>query len=133
MHGSLYGFLRNKRLNAANALSHTKLPLTQGQYGASLGGPIVRDRTFFFSNFEQRLLNQSGLVTISAANVNSINARLAAVGYQGPHITTGLYPNPVHNINVLGKVDHQLSSKDQLSIRITSTTSMVVTREAPAP
>ena len=55
MHGSLYGFLRNKRFNAANALSHTKLPLTQGQYGASVGGPIIRDRTFFFSNFEQRL------------------------------------------------------------------------------
>jgi Carboxypeptidase regulatory-like domain/TonB dependent receptor-like, beta-barrel len=117
MHGSLYGFLRNKSFNAANALSHTKLPLTQGQYGASLGGPILRDRTFFFSNFEQRLLNQSGLVTISEANVNAINARLAAVGYQGPLITTGLYPNPVHNVNVLGKVDHQFSPKDQFSVR----------------
>ena len=117
MHGSLYGFLRNKRFNAANALSHTKLPLTQGQYGASLGGPILQDRTFFFSNFEQRLLNQSGLVTISQANVDTINARLAAVGYQGPLITTGLYPNPVHNINFLGKVDHQFSPKDQFSIR----------------
>ena len=91
--------------------------MTQGQYGASLGGPIIRDRTFFFSNFEQRLLNQSGLVTISPANVNSINARLSAVGYQGPPITTGLYPNPVHNINFLGKVDHQFSPKDQFSIR----------------
>ena len=94
MHGSLYGFLRNKRFNAANALSHTKLPLTQGQYGASLGGPIIRDRTFFFSNFEQRLLNQSGLVTISQANVNTINARLAAVGYQGPLITHGALSQP---------------------------------------
>ena len=117
LHGSLYGFLRNKSFNAANALSHTKLPLTQGQYGASVGGPILRDRTFFFSNFEQRLLNQSGLVTISPANVNSINARLAAVGYPGPLITTGLYPNPVHNVNLLGKVDHQFSPKDQFSVR----------------
>ena len=117
MHGSLYGFLRNKRFNAANPLSHTKLPLTQGQYGTSVGGPITRDRTFFFSNFEQRLLNQSGLVTISEANVNAINTRLAAVGYQGPLITTGLYPNPVHNVNLLGKVDHQFSPKDQFSIR----------------
>ncbi len=117
MHGSLYGFLRNKRFNAANALSHTKLPLTQGQYGASVGGPVIQDRTFFFSNFEQRLLNQSGLVTISQANVNTINARLAAVGYQGPLITTGLYPNPVHNVNFLGKVDHQVNPKDQFGIR----------------
>ena len=84
MHGSLYGFLRNKRFNAANALSHTKLPLTQGQYGASLGGPVIHDRTFFFSNFEQRLLNQSGLVTISARQRECDQRWLAAVGYQGP-------------------------------------------------
>jgi hypothetical protein len=117
LHGSLYGFLRNKRFNAANALSRTKLPLTQGQYGASVGGPILHDRTFFFSNFEQRLLNQSGLVTISPANVNAINARLGAVGYSGPPITTGLYSNPVHTVNYLGKVDHQFSPKDQFSVR----------------
>jgi Carboxypeptidase regulatory-like domain/TonB dependent receptor len=116
-HGSLYGFLRNKRFNAANALSRSKLPLTQGQYGASLGGPIIRDRTFFFSNFEQRLLNQSGLVTISPANVSAINARLAAAGYRGPLIATGLYPNPVHNVNFLGKIDHEFSPKNQFSAR----------------
>ena len=56
LHGDLYGYFRNQRLNAANALSHTALPVTQAQYGASLGGPIVRDRTFYFGNFEQREL-----------------------------------------------------------------------------
>jgi hypothetical protein len=67
VHGDLYGYFRNQRFNAANPLSKdiqaaiTKLPVTQAQYGASLGGPIQRDRTFFFSNFEQRRLNQSGL------------------------------------------------------------------------
>ena len=65
VHGDLYGYLRNSRLNAANALSHTALPLTQAQYGASLGGPLIRNRTFYFANFERRDLNQSGLVTIS--------------------------------------------------------------------
>src|SRR5262249_16897986 len=68
LHGDFYGYLRNQRLNATNALSHTKLPLTQEQYGASFGGPVLRDRTFFFSNVERRELNQSGLVTISQAN-----------------------------------------------------------------
>ena len=47
----------------------------------------------------------------------AINARLAAVGYQGLPVSTGLYPNPVHSTNVLGKVDHQLSGADQLSVR----------------
>ncbi len=117
LHGDLYGYVRNQRLNAANPLSNTKLPLTQAQYGASLGGPVVRDRTFYFANFEQRALNQSGLITIAPANVSAINARLAAVGYQGAQITTGLYPNPVHNTNFLAKVDHQFSSNDQFSVR----------------
>ena len=91
--------------------------MTQAQYGASLGGPVVRDRTFYFANFEQRALNQSGLITISPANVGAINARLAASGYPGPPISTGLYPNPVHNSNFLAKVDHQFSAKDQFSVR----------------
>ena len=117
VHGDLYGYFRNQRFNAANPLSNTRLPLTQAQYGASLGGPIVHDRTFYFANFEQRELNQSGLITISPANVDAINARLSAIGYQGERIATGLYSNPVHNSNFLGKVDHQLSSADQFSLR----------------
>ena len=47
----------------------------------------------------------------------AINARLAAVGYQGAQIDTGLFPNPVHNTNFLGKVDHQLSGQDQFTVR----------------
>ena len=66
----------------------------RAQYGASVGGPIVRDRSFYFSNFEQRRLNQSGLVTILPENVNVINARLASVGYQGPAVTTGPLSQP---------------------------------------
>ncbi|MEO7653999.1 MAG: carboxypeptidase regulatory-like domain-containing protein, partial [Bryobacteraceae bacterium] len=117
LHGDFYGYFRNQRFNAANPLSNTKLPSTQAQYGASLGGPVVRDRTFFFSNFEQRLLNQSGLITIAPANVSTVNAQLDAVGYRGARITTGLYPNPVHNTNFLSKLDHQFGQRDQFSVR----------------
>ena len=38
LHGDFYGYLRNSRFNATNALSNTVLPMTQAQYGASLGG-----------------------------------------------------------------------------------------------
>lgn len=117
LQGDIYGYFRNQRFNAANPLSNTKLPSTQAQYGASLGGPIVADRSFFFANFEQRSLNQSGLITIAPANVAAIDARLAAVGYRGAPVTGGLYPNPVHNTNFLGKVDHQVSAADQFSVR----------------
>jgi hypothetical protein len=117
LHGDLYGYFRTSRLNASNALLHAVLPLTQSQYGASLGGPVIHDRTFYFANFEQRLLNQSGLITIAPGNVAAINARLAAVSFPGPPIFTGLYPNPVHNSNFLGKIDHQFSPRDQFSVR----------------
>lgn len=117
LHGTLYDYFRSSHFNAANAISHTVLPLTQNQYGASLGGPLIHDRTFYFANFERRDLNQSGLVTISPANAAVINSRLAELGYQGPGVVTGLYSNPVHNSNFLGKVDHQLSSKDQFTVR----------------
>jgi Carboxypeptidase regulatory-like domain/TonB dependent receptor len=122
--GEIYSYWRDDRFNAPNPLTKDpatgeaiKLPMNQKQYGASVGGPIVRDRTFFFSNFEQRKLDQSGLVTILPAAVAVINARLAAVGYPGSPIATGVYPNPIHTLNFLGKVDHQFDSKDQFSVR----------------
>ena len=116
-HGDVYDYLRDDRFNAPNALSGTTLPMSQSQYGASLGGPIRRDRTFYFSNFEQRRLDQSGLVTILPQSVSAINARLANVGYLGSPVATGEYPNPVHTVNFLGKVDHQFGSRDLFSVR----------------
>jgi outer membrane receptor protein involved in Fe transport len=117
LHGDAYGYFRNSRFNAANALSNTVLPLTQAQYGASVSGPVVHDKTFYFVNFEARDLNQSGLATISAANVAAIDARLAAVNYPGPLISTGQYRNPVHNENLFAKVDHRFRDADQFSAR----------------
>jgi hypothetical protein len=119
-HGNVYDYVRDDKFNAVNALTGTKLPMSQKQYGGSLGGPVVRDRTFFFGNFEQRRLDQTGLVTISSNNpdnVGTINGRLASVGYLGAAVATGVYPNPVHSTNVLGKVDHQFSGKDQFGAR----------------
>src|SRR5262245_13166834 len=110
-HGGLYGYFRNQRLNAANALAQRKIPVTQGQFGATLGGPVVRDHTFYFGNFEQRILNQSGLVTISPENVATINQRLSSVGYPGPRISTGIYSNPVHASTALAKLDHQINPR----------------------
>ena len=115
--GDLYGYFRDDAFNGRNALSGTKLPMSQKQYGGSLGGPIVRNRSFFFANAEQRLLDQTGLTTISDANAAIVNARLAAVGYPGSRVSTGVYPNPVHSVNVLGKIDHQFRTNDHFSVR----------------
>lgn len=117
LRGTAYGFFRDDRFNAANALSGTTLPMSQQQYGGSLGGPVRRDRTFYFANAEQRRLDQTGLTTISEANAAAINARLAAVGYPGAPVTTGLYDNPVDSLNVLAKVDHAVNGSDRLTVR----------------
>jgi hypothetical protein len=117
LRGTAYDFVRDDLLNGKNALSGTKLPMNQSQYGASIGGPLRKDRAFFFVNAEQRRLDQTGLATIAEGSIDVINARLAATGYRGPSLSTGIYANPVDTHNVLAKLDHRLSGRDQFSIR----------------
>src|SRR5262249_18412070 len=51
LHGALYEFLRNDALDARNFFSPTTPALKQNQFGVALGGPIRRDRTFFFADY----------------------------------------------------------------------------------
>jgi carboxypeptidase family protein len=51
-HGSVYEFLRNSALDASNFFDTTKPPFKRNQFGATAGGPIRRDRTFIFGNYE---------------------------------------------------------------------------------
>ena len=53
IHGSLYEFLRNDALDARNTFSAVKPPFRYNQFGASAGGPVIKDRTFFFGNWEE--------------------------------------------------------------------------------
>ena len=118
LRGDVYGFFRDRALNAPNALTGTRLPMSQTQAGGSLGGPLRRDRTFFFVNAEHRHLEQTGLTTITAAGANAINARLAAAGYPGVPVVTGLFDSPVDSSQWLAKADHQVSGTQQLSARV---------------
>ena len=55
IHGSLFEFFRNDKLDAKNFFDpHTRPipPFRQNQYGGSIGGPIVKNRTFFFGDLE---------------------------------------------------------------------------------
>ncbi len=52
-HGSLYEYLRNSALDARDFTSPSKLPhFSQNQYGGTIGGPLRKDKTFFFLHFE---------------------------------------------------------------------------------
>ena len=58
-HGSVYEYLRNDKLDARNFFAASRAPLRYNQYGASTGGRIIRDRTFFFVNWEEWRFSQS--------------------------------------------------------------------------
>ncbi|HXP11970.1 MAG TPA: carboxypeptidase-like regulatory domain-containing protein [Acidobacteriaceae bacterium] len=52
-HGSVYDFLRNDALDASNYFNPVKPELRRNQYGASIGGPVIRSKhMFFFANYE---------------------------------------------------------------------------------
>ena len=116
INGKIYGFLRNQRFDARNPLAPTKDPLTQTQYGANLGLPIIKNRTFFFGNFEQTRRNDSSVITISSANVAAINTRLTAVGYRGSQIQTGLVPSGYDTTNFFGRLDHQFNLRNFFTV-----------------
>ncbi|MCL5744762.1 MAG: carboxypeptidase-like regulatory domain-containing protein [Acidobacteria bacterium] len=50
--GTLFEFARNDVFDARNAFSSTKAPLRYNQFGGNLGGPVRRNRTFFFASYE---------------------------------------------------------------------------------
>ena len=51
-HGNFYEFLRNDKFDAAGWGNDRKPPLRRNNFGASVGGPIIRNRTFFFYNYD---------------------------------------------------------------------------------
>ncbi len=68
--GNIFGFLRHKSFQARNAFApiinndpDEDPPFTRAQYGFTFGGPIKKDRTFFFLSFEQRRRQESGFFT----------------------------------------------------------------------
>src|SRR3989440_1721836 len=67
--GNLFGFLRHKSFQARNPFAPiTKPPFTRAQYGGTLGGPLVKDRTFIFVSFEQRQRHEPGFFTSNVAH-----------------------------------------------------------------
>src|ERR1700730_14825815 len=134
-HGSAYEFLRNSKLDAANFFeSGQRTPFKRNQFGGDIGGPIFKDRTFFFVDYEGIRLSKG------VPNVDKVPSTEARNGI----LTSGnvtvdpevkkylaLYPVPkscgqdtcqfifsgqqVINENfVTGRVDHKFSDKDSI-------------------
>jgi hypothetical protein len=85
-HGSAYEYLRNKVLNAnyffSNATNQPRAPWVQNQYGVTFGGPVIKDKTFFFFSWENYSL-RSG---IAAMNTVPTAAQRAGIFTGGPPI-----------------------------------------------
>ena len=126
LHGDVLRLLpRRQRFNAPNALL--------GHDAADASEPVRREpgrpdraRPDVLSSrtSKQRRLDQSGLVDdLRRERRAAINARLAAVGYPGSAVATGVYPNPVDSTKSLGKIDHQVSGAISSASATASTTS----------
>ena len=67
LHGTAYDFLQNAALNARDYFDTTGRPdpLVQNYYGFTLGGPILRNRTFFFAGYEGRSTHGAGTTLVA--------------------------------------------------------------------
>src|SRR6266851_3328900 len=73
IHGSVYEFFRNSKLDAKNYFDVGNIPpFKRNQFGGTIGGPIVKDHTFFFADFEG-IRQSKGITTV--ATVPSAAAR----------------------------------------------------------
>lgn len=131
IHGALFEFLRNDKLDAngffPNFFGNRRLPLRQNVFGASAGGPAIKNKLFWFANYEalrrrdqnvagalvptaaQRSGDFSGLPTIyDPLEINAQNARVPFPGNRIPSSRiagpaqklAALYPQP----NVVGEI-----------------------------
>ncbi|MGC2703343.1 MAG: carboxypeptidase regulatory-like domain-containing protein [Candidatus Acidiferrales bacterium] len=136
LHGSVYEFLRNSALDARNYFDPATIPpFRRNQFGADLGGPIKRDRTFFFADYEGLRQDQSAtqlavVPTQAARNGQLVAGNVTVSPLVQPYLA--LYPLPTNNINgdigtftsitqqignenfFTARIDHNFSSTDVL-------------------
>ena len=109
-HGTAYEYLRNEDLNARSYFANTgrKPEYRQNQFGGSVGGPIVKNRTFFFGDIEElRIINSATSVyTVPTAFEETNPGNFSDIG--GPTLPTAalnsigldyfdLYPTPTYS------------------------------------
>src|SRR5712692_547848 len=105
-HGNVFGFLRHKSIQARNpfsvsvdpatgALIPVKQPFTRVQGGATLGGPMVKDKTFYFFSYETTRRQETGFTNIGVGNFGLVPATTPAV----PGLTLLLTPQQAAFVN----------------------------------
>jgi hypothetical protein len=65
VHGSVFNYLRDDSLNARPFFALSRPPYNSNQFGATLGGPIIKNKAFFFGDYQGMRLDQGRTVTLS--------------------------------------------------------------------
>jgi Carboxypeptidase regulatory-like domain len=97
LHGDAYEFIRNAALDARTFTDPSQIPhLVQNQFGGSVGGPIQKDKAFFFANYEGFRLGNgvSQIETVPTAMERMGDFSQSGVTVYDPSTT---YPNPNYN------------------------------------
>jgi hypothetical protein len=120
LHGNAFMYYRDESLNAkdhfekfdvfGNAVSREKAPFSQQQWGGTLGGPLRKDRTFFFLSFERVDSDANNFVNIDPAAAQILRAA-------GFPVELGNVPWKFDATEVLAKVDHQWSPNHSFVVR----------------
>jgi hypothetical protein len=115
-HGSIYVYHNNAWANARTLLTLPQFDAyRRTQYGATLGGPIKRDKTFFFANYEgQRFAESPTYPTTLINNLTLVNLSKAAMNLP-PETLGGL--KTLNHDNGFVKLDDQINSNNRLGLR----------------
>jgi hypothetical protein len=127
-HGTAYEYFRNTALNANDWFSNHaglgKSPLHQNQYGANLGGPLYKNKAFFFFSWESEKLTSASPVSSRMPTTAELNGDFSAdfpVGVQGIYnpITRAAYPGnviPTAQLNAAAVTILQLETPNEAHI-----------------
>lgn len=116
LHGSVYAYLMNDAFSAKSPLNTPGFDtFRQGQFGFTLGGPIQKEKTFYFVNYEgQRRAQSPTYPALLVGNLTNINAVKASYGLAPENLNV---LTTADNDNGFVKLDHQFNEKNRLSAR----------------
>ncbi|HEY2462175.1 MAG TPA: carboxypeptidase regulatory-like domain-containing protein, partial [Candidatus Acidoferrum sp.] len=117
-HGTLYEYFRNDALDAINLLqANGAHALRQNQFGGAIGGPIQKDKTFLYTNYEvQRRAESPFYNSAVLANIGAINEVKAIYGL-APEPALGSVIRTNNTDNGFIRLDHRFSDYENLFIR----------------
>lgn len=114
LHGSTFYVNRNRDWADLNAFGQQAAP-TQQQFGGSTGGPISKDRLFFFGAYEQQKFENTRNVLFNLTGISATST--TAEGYNFYKSLETPFEATNDALALLGRVDYQLSGADRLSLR----------------